>query len=183
MTRSRLLALALAAAAVVAAPAACSTEAHDTRPDRSLPSSPLPGNEQDRTWLKSAHQANLAEISAGQIAQEKGTTTEIRSLGQMITQDHRALDEQLKQLAGRLGVEVPRSPTAQQQLTLDELKSSSGRSFDNQWLIAMAHAHEKAIAATKTEISMGSAEVKALAEKALPVLEKHLARIKVAQGG
>lgn len=184
MTRSRLPVLSLAAAVLLAAPAACSTESRDTRPDRALPSSPLPGGEQDRTWLKAAHQANLAEITAGEIARQQGTTAEIRSLGQMITRDHVALDERLKQVAAGLGVEIPRSPSAEQQMTADQLKHSSGRSFDNQWLIAMARAHEKAIAATRTEISMGSAdEVKTLAKTALPELEKHLATVKAAQEG
>lgn len=183
MRRIRLLAVSLAAVAAVGAPTACSTQSRHIKPARALPSSPLPASEQDRTWLKTAHQGNLAEVEAGEIAQHNGTTAEIRSIGAMLVQDHRALDARLTAVAGRLGVEVPNAPSAEQAHTADELRKGSGRTFDIHWLSEMTRAHEKAVAETGTEISKGSApEVRNLARNALPVLERHLTRIKVAEG-
>lgn len=184
MMRSRLLAASLVAAAV-AAPAACGTGTVNTRPARAPRSAaPSPPSEQDKTWMRTAHQAHLAEIDAGRIAQRRGTTKEIRSIGAMLVRDHRDLDRELTALARRLSVEVPDAPSARQRIKADELKSASGRLFNLHWLTAMTAAHERFISATNTEISMGTTPaVRDLAESTLPVLQRHLTRIKVAEGG
>ncbi|MGP4025632.1 DUF4142 domain-containing protein [Actinomadura sp. 3N407] len=184
MMRSRLLAVSLAAVAA-AAPAACGTKTVDLTPARAPRSAPpSPPSEQDKTWMRTAHRGNLAEIDAGRIAQRRGTTPEVRSIGAMLVRDHRDLDAKLTAVANRLGVELPRAPSARQRVKADELKSASGRLFDIHWLTAMSAAHERAISAARTEVSKGrTPAVRNLAENALPVLERHLTRIEVAEGG
>lgn len=177
--------LAVWLAIVAAVPAACSTKTVDITPARVPRSAPAsPPSEQDKTWMRTARRSNLAEIDAGRIAQRRGTTPEIRSIGAMLVSDHRALDAELTAVADRLGVELPHAPSARQRIKADELKSTSGRLFDIRWLTAMTAAHETAVSAARTEISMGrTPAVRNLAKNALPVLERHLARIEVAEGG
>ena len=54
---------------------------------------------QDRGWLVAAHQSNLAEISSGKLAAEKGHTAAVRKAGRMLTQDHAKLDSKLRPVA------------------------------------------------------------------------------------
>ncbi|MFB4296805.1 DUF4142 domain-containing protein [Actinomadura sp. NTSP31] len=195
MTRRSLLAAPLAAAAVAAAAAGCGGgTSHDAVPaaassPASVPAAPpnastAPVSDQDRTWLRDARQADLAEISAGRLAQQKGTTAQIKSLGAMLVQDHTAADGKLTATASRLGVEVPNAPSNVQLQQADDLKRGSGRGFDRDWLSAMIGGHEQTIAKTRTEIAKGSSpEVKNLASSVLPALQKHLANLQKAQGG
>ncbi|WP_192809303.1 DUF4142 domain-containing protein [Actinomadura montaniterrae] len=191
MTRRRLLAAPLAAAAAVAVAAAgCGGETGHASPvAASVPvaapsASGAPVSDQDRAWLRDTRQADLAEIAAGRTAQRKGTTPQVTSAGAMLVQDHTASDAKLTATASRLGVEVPYAPSNVQTLQASELERGSGRSFDRDWLNAMIGGHEKAIAETRTEIAKGSSpDVKNLAASVLPVLQKHLATLRNAQGG
>ncbi len=130
---------------------------------------------QDRSWFIAAHQSNLAEISGGNLAAEKGHTDAVRKAGRMLTQDHAELDSQLRPVAQELGVNLPAKPNAAQQQQAKELKSLSGTRFDQTWTHDQADGHVKAIELTEREIQNGSvAQVKQLAQSTLPVLKKHL---------
>lgn len=130
---------------------------------------------QDRGWLVAAHQSNLAEISSGKLAAEKGHTAAVRKAGRMLTQDHANLDSKLRPVAKELGVKLPDEPNAEQQQEAKEFKSLSGTQFDQTWTHTEASGHVKAIEMTEREIQDGSVpQVKQLAQSTLPVLKKHL---------
>ena len=57
--------------------------------------------------MKAAHQSNLAEIAAGEAAQQSATTDDVTSLGAMFIQMHTQLDDSLKAAAQQLDVELP----------------------------------------------------------------------------
>jgi len=130
---------------------------------------------QDRSWLIAAHQSNLAEISGGNLAAEKGHTDAVRKAGRMLTQDHAELDSKLRPVAQELGVNLPAKPNVEQQQEAKEFKSLSGTQFDQTWTHDQADGHVKAIELTEREIQTGSVpQVKQLAQSTLPVLKKHL---------
>jgi putative membrane protein len=130
---------------------------------------------QDRTCLAAAHQSNLAEISSGNLAAEKGRTDAVRKAGRMLTRDHTMLDSKLRPVAKKLGVKLPSKPNAEQQQEGKEFKSLTGTQFDQTWTQTEADGHVKAIEVTEREIQDGSAaQVKQLAQSALPVLKEHL---------
>lgn len=138
---------------------------------------------QDIGWLDHAHQANEAEVQAGQLAESNAGTATIQSTGAMMVRDHSALDTRLVALATRLHVSLSQSPTVGQVKLGDELSSQLGLAFDNNYVGSMLTAHELMIRATQAEIAHGtSPAVVALARQALPVLEKHLRMLKAAAG-
>jgi putative membrane protein len=146
------------------------------------PTPRAPVSAQDRAWLREAHQANLAEIDVGGLAQKKGATPEVRSVGRMLVTDHTAFDGKVTRLAERLGVSLPKTPTSADTAAADRLKKESGKTFDQDFLSTMASGHQQVIADTRTQISQGSsARVIALAKKALPELRKHLAMVRKAE--
>ncbi len=131
-------------------------------------------SEQDTQYLKAIHQVNLYEVQAGELAQKKAQNEQVKDLAQMIVTDHQELDKSVKDLAGKLKVQLPNEPTADQRTALDQLNKASGEEFDRLWVTQGLAGHLQAIQATQTEISQGSeTQVIQLAQTALPVLQAH----------
>lgn len=130
---------------------------------------------QDEAWLKGAHQVNLEEVKGGTVAQQKGTTATVRSIGRTLASDHRMFDTKLTALANGLSVSLPSSPSGEQRAELARVGAMSGSAFDRAFVQAEITGHKMAISQTQTEISQGSSpQVVRLARTALPVLQKHL---------
>ncbi|MCP3786127.1 DUF4142 domain-containing protein [Micromonospora chersina] len=129
---------------------------------------------QDTQYLQAVHQVNLFEITAGNLAQQKGQNQQVKDLGKMFVTDHTQLDQTVQSTAQQLNVQLPSDPTADQQKVLDRLNNLSGAEFDKAWVTAQLAGHVQAIQATQTEISQGSEQsVVQIAQDALPVLQAH----------
>lgn len=138
-------------------------------------------SDQDTTWLRAAHQGNLAEIAAGNAAQQSATTEDVRNLGRRFVQMHTDLDNQIKPVAAQLGVQLPGQPTAQQQEQLAAVEQKSGQAFDTAWIAMQIQAHSDTLAATQQELQIGSdPQVLQLARVATPIVEQHLAALRSA---
>ncbi|MDO3686967.1 DUF4142 domain-containing protein [Micromonospora sp. C28ISP2-4] len=129
---------------------------------------------QDTQYLQAVHQVNLFEITAGNLAQQKGQNQQVKDLGKMFVTDHTQLDQTVQSTAQQLNVQLPADPTADQQKVLDKLNNLNGAEFDKAWVTAQLAGHVQAIQATQTEISQGSDQsVVQIAQDALPVLQAH----------
>ncbi|KAB1911768.1 MULTISPECIES: DUF4142 domain-containing protein [unclassified Micromonospora] len=129
---------------------------------------------QDTQYLQAVHQVNLFEITAGNLAQQKGQNQQVKDLGKMFVTDHTQLDQTVQSTAQQLNVQLPADPTADQQKVLDRLNNLNGAEFDKAWVTAQLAGHVQAIQATQTEISQGSEQsVVQLAQDALPILQAH----------
>jgi predicted outer membrane protein len=129
---------------------------------------------QDTQYLQALHQVNLFEITAGNLAQQKGQNQQVKDLGKMFVTDHTQLDQTVQSTAQQLNVQLPADPTTDQQRVLDRLNNLSGAEFDKAWVTAQLAGHVQAIQATQTEISQGSEQsVIQLAQDALPILQAH----------
>jgi len=134
--------------------------------------------EQDRQFLRKAHQGNLAEIVAGQAAQDKGKADVVRSIGARLVADHTKLDTALKKTARRLQVSLPLQPSARQKAEHEKLAALSGSAFDRAWITAMIEGHHMALKLGKQELEKGSSpEAKEIAESSAPVIQGHLNRL------
>jgi putative membrane protein len=132
----------------------------------------------DTAWMQAAHQGNLAEIAAGQAAQQSATSPQIKQLGAMFVQDHTRLDGQLTQAAQKLGVALPSAPSPGQQQQLSIVREKTGQAFDAAWTSSQLAAHITTLAATQREIQNGSdATVLGLARAATPVVQHHLTEL------
>lgn len=129
---------------------------------------------QDATYLKAAHQSNLAEIAGGQIAQQKGNSQQVKDLGARFVADHTKLDTAVKSAASKLGVDLPSAPNAQQQAVAKRYQAASGKSFDSLYVSTQMDGHMAAMANGEKEISNGSdATAKQNAQDAAPVIASH----------
>ncbi|MBE1536023.1 DUF4142 domain-containing protein [Actinomadura algeriensis] len=178
MMRTRPLTAVLAAAVAVAAPVACTDTAdvRDVSGQATVPAGKV--SEQDKGWMRRARRIDLAAVNAGDLAQRRGTTREVRTLGATIAREHRALDARLVATARRLGVELPHATSDRKFLEIDGLKDRRERLFDLNWTSVLTDWHEEGVEAAKAEIAQGSSpEVIVLARDRLRVLERHLAAL------
>lgn len=129
---------------------------------------------QDKQYLIAAHQAHLAEIAAGRLAQEKGGTSGVRELASTLVNDHAAMDVRLSGVARQLGVDLPTEPTEDQQRVYASLQGASGPAFDRLWVSSRRQAHVLAMNEGETELANGSDQsAKQVAAEAAPTLAGH----------
>ncbi len=94
MTKSFVLGVSLATALACAATGAWA----QTKPDKAA-----------QTFVTKAVQGNLAEVSMGQLAQEKGDSDGVRSFGQQLVADHTAANKRAVSIASEMGMTPPAS--------------------------------------------------------------------------
>lgn len=129
----------------------------------------------DTTFVTANAQTNLAEITLGNLALQKATTSEARDLATMTVADHQAAMEKLTTVAQALGVTLPTTPNAEQQQQAATLQATAGSAFDPAYAQIQVAGHTQSIADTNTELSGGGDQsVKDYATYYLPVAQHHL---------
>jgi predicted outer membrane protein len=84
----------------------------------------------DRDLLVMIRQAGLCGGSSGQQVQKRGSNPQVRTVAKRISLDYDNLDNQVRAVAGKLGVSLPNQPTVAQQSWLKELSGQSGAKYD-----------------------------------------------------
>jgi putative membrane protein len=136
---------------------------------------------QDTTYLRAAHQSNLAEIAGGTIARQKAESQQVKDLGARFVADHTKLDSALKQTASALGVTLPSAPNAEQRALAARYDAASAEQFDALFIATQMDAHMKAMRLGETEIADGSdARAKKAAQSAAPVVASHHSALEAA---
>ncbi|MFD7712571.1 DUF4142 domain-containing protein [Streptomyces sp. NPDC059786] len=133
-------------------------------------------SDQDSTFLMKVHQGNLTEIMAGQDTRSHAMSDCVKKVGEVLVRDHTKLDSDGKTLAGKLGVTLPRSPSAEQREQLAAVQEKAGsKAYDQAWLTAQAAAHRTTLQLIDQELADGTnAEAMAAARTARPVVAMHL---------
>ncbi|HTS77496.1 MAG TPA: DUF4142 domain-containing protein [Bryobacteraceae bacterium] len=128
-----------------------------------------------QAFLKSASQIDQAEIQLGQLAQTNASSNVVKQDGQRMVTDHTKLEGRVKSAAATMNVTLPTGVSAQDKNLYDSLSAKTGASFDKPYVLAMISGHRQAIAEFQREAENGaSANVKMLAQDALPTLKEHL---------
>lgn len=128
----------------------------------------------DRNFFVTAAEDGMAEVELGKLAQQKGSSEQVKSFGGQMVTDHTKAGDELKALAGSKGVTLPSTP-GKHQKEIDKLAKKSGADFDRDYARHMVDAHKKAVSLfQKTAKSGDDADVKGFAGKTLPTLQQHL---------
>ena len=77
--------------------------------------------------------AGLWELPAGQQAIERAPSEAIKDAGDHLVVGHTDLDKRARDVAAKLGVELPNQPTEQQQGWLRELSAASGEEYERKF--------------------------------------------------
>ncbi len=136
---------------------------------------------QDTTYLKAAHQSNLAEIAGGRIAEQKATSRQVKDLAARFVADHTKLDAAVSKTAAALNVTLPTAPNAEQKAVAAKYRAASGQQFDSLFISTQMTAHMKAMALGQAETANGTdAQAKKAATDAAPVVASHHSALEAA---
>ncbi|MFN4141101.1 DUF4142 domain-containing protein [Aestuariivirga sp.] len=128
-------------------------------------------------FVSHAAMSDMFEIRTGQMAQEKGGSDAVKQFGQMLVQDHGNSSKELMDLAKAAGVDAapPEALDQRHQVIADSLEGAEAQGFDQAFGQAQVQAHQEGIALFEAYAQNGDNEqLKAFAQKGLPVLQKHL---------
>jgi putative membrane protein len=129
----------------------------------------------DERLMMQLAQANIAEINAGKLAEQKSSNDQVKSFAKKMVDDHtKALDD-LKQLATSKGVTLPTDPDRQQMAMENKLSALSGGKFDAQYVDQSGSRAHKDTHRLLQRVSSraADADLKAYANKIMPTVESH----------
>src|SRR6201996_8093571 len=111
---------------------------------------------QDASWAQATAQTDLAEITIGQIAEQRARSSSTKMMAQVTISDHTKALASLKSVAAQVGITLPTAPSATQQAQAAQLKSVASGTFDVTYDSIQIKGHELSISQTKTETATGS---------------------------
>ena len=129
----------------------------------------------DRQFLMEAASGGMMEVELGRVADQAGNHTRVKSFGNMMVQDHTNANNELMALASGKNVTVPDSMMTKHREHLEMLRKKTGKDFDRSYMQMMVQDHNEDI--SKFQNAANSAQdpdVKAFANKTLPILRMHL---------
>jgi putative membrane protein len=125
-------------------------------------------------------EANQADSSAGAIAVKKATRPDVKAFAKLMMSEHHALRVEGLQLAKQLNVS-PKAPAHDPlaPYAVNEIKTlqstAKGADFDRTYIENEVSVHQAVIDfANQARVTTQTAQLKALIEKAIPVIRKHL---------
>ncbi len=153
-------------------------EANPTAPVPGSPSAPersQVASAADMEFYRKALSSGIGEVAASELAQQKADSEEVRQLAGRLVQDHRALNDKLREVSD---MATDPAPPPESQAAANHLRGLEGEAFDSAWLEHMAEGHAKSIALYQTVAQGGQSEqARTLAAGALPQLREHAASI------
>ncbi|HEX3913487.1 MAG TPA: DUF4142 domain-containing protein [Steroidobacteraceae bacterium] len=129
----------------------------------------------DASFYKHAAEGGIAEVAAGHLAEDKGSSQQVKDFGAMMVKDHTAANEKLQSLAASKNITLPTTAGVAQMAAKAKLDALSGDTFDKSYVKGQISAHRQTIGLFRKEMSSGQdADAKAFAKETLPTIRAHL---------
>lgn len=129
----------------------------------------------DATFAREAAEGGIAEVKFGQLAEDKGSSQEVKNFGKRMVTDHTKADDQLKADAAKEKFTLPTDMSKRDQMAYDRLSKLSGSAFDRAYSRDMVRDHRADVAEFLNESKHGKQEwTKDFALQNLPTLRDHL---------
>lgn len=129
----------------------------------------------DKTFFKDAASGGMMEVQLGQIAKEKAQSQEVKDFASKMVTEHGKANEELKTLAQKKNMTVPDKLERKHKSMMDKVQKASGAEFDKKYMKHMVKDHTEDVKKFKeASQNVKDTELKAWADKTLPVLQQHL---------
>jgi putative membrane protein len=136
----------------------------------------------DSEFLTKAASGGMLEVQLGQQVSQKATTPEAKSFAQQMITDHTKANEELKDLAAKKNIVLPTTLGQDQQKVYDEVLAEKGPELDKKYVQAMIADHEEDIKEFEAAVTNSKdSDVRAFAQRTLPVLQMHLSMVQKMQ--
>ncbi len=133
----------------------------------------------EQSYVQSAQTINQAELALGQLAQQRGSSDEVKQMARTMVERHSALSAQLADLARERAIATAQHPSTEEERGYDRLAKLTGTSFDEAFKQAVAHAHTRELALHRGELERGGdAGLRGYAQSRVSALEASMARAK-----
>jgi putative membrane protein len=134
----------------------------------------------DQQFVDFAGQTDMVDANLGQLANTAASSHPVKDYGQELVSDQTKDFQQLSEAAHHSNLNVPSAIDKENDKTMiDPFQKLKGVAFDRRFAEKMIAGETKAIHIYKDEVSHAqNLDVRGYAEKALPVLETHLADLK-----
>jgi putative membrane protein len=122
--------------------------------------------DQDKQFLTTASQGNMAEIKLSELAETKATNPQVKAFAHKMVVDHKALGMKMKPFVDAWGITPPNGLDSDHQAIYDKLSGLSGADFDKEYIAAMDKDHHETLdmfnheAQTTTDMKFKSAVMK-----------------------
>jgi putative membrane protein len=131
--------------------------------------------EKDAQFLVNAAEINLKQIQLGQLAQQKGSTAQVKELGKKMEDAHTKSQRELIALAKNKMVTIPTLPTDDARDAYKDLNDKAGNDFDKAYADKMVSMHKDAISAFENATTdRYDADIKNWAIATLPDMRTNL---------
>lgn len=122
---------------------------------------------------------NMAEVKLGQLAINRGISSDVRNFGKMMVDEHTMAQNQLMDIAVKLNIQLPGRLDAKSRAVYEKLSRLNGVRFDEAYKAEMVKARLKDLQVLRSEAKHN--RIQALKEYAMlhaPIVERHLALAK-----
>jgi putative membrane protein len=142
--------------------------------------------ELDKLFIEEAGVHGQFEQQISEAAAQQASDSQVKDFAQKMVQDHKQANEQLKQVAQKVGANVPQQLPEMKQRELDAIKAQQGKEFDQAYVSCMKKMHMADVSAFADKAQTAkNQDVKQFASQTLPTLQQHqqhVIQIATAQG-
>lgn len=136
----------------------------------------------DTTFITKAGSCIQREIEISKLAVTQARNDDVKKFAQKVVDETTAALEDLKKVGTSANVNVPSKMDEEAQKKFDTFKDYKGENFDRDYMKCMVEHHEKAVKElTRASKEAKSSELRNLATKQLPLVEKCVERAKEIQ--
>lgn len=130
----------------------------------------------DAEFLQQVARHGHAELQAGLVALERGSTSLIRRFAQRMVDEYAQFESELDGLAANRGIALPDRPDGRQLALITTLATAVGEGFDRRYVHEFGvHAHEQLAAlCTRAAETADDADTRAFAAHQLAMLRQRL---------
>jgi len=131
--------------------------------------------EDDAKFAVTAANGGLLEVQLGKLAKTKANSPQVLEFASMMVDDHSAANKELMDLAGKKVITLPAILDNKTQKEYNDFEKMEKKDFDKAYMDYMVKDHKEDIDEFKKEAENGKdAELKAFANKTIPILQHHL---------
>ncbi|QNE41378.1 DUF4142 domain-containing protein [Hymenobacter sp. NBH84] len=127
-----------------------------------------------KDFVLKADQGGHNEIGLSKLALEKGVTGDVKAFATKMIDDHTKAGNELKVVAQKKNIALPGEMDPYHKSLYDQMSKMSGKQFEQAYVSQMVKDHQQTVDLLNGEIQAGSdPDVKAWAQKTLPVVQQH----------
>ncbi|HEV7347192.1 DUF4142 domain-containing protein [Telluribacter sp.] len=103
------------------------------------------GQLSDEQFATQTAEGSMLEIQLGNLAQQNGSSQQVKQFGQHMVKEHSAMNQNLKTIATGKGFKLPTTPSQQGMDKYTRLAAQKGVEFDRAYAQMMVESHQKTI--------------------------------------